>query len=533
MRFIPNHLGLGNPDDGPAPLVARGRVLVAGVLLLVSCAGWWSCSGRQTITYDYPAVLMYDQQADSLGLSAFLALPADQQETRRILAARWRELANGASTVPGRLRALHNAVGLAAVDAEAWLDLAELNRWCGHHRETERYLTAAAPAIKLAPPLNRESLWLRMSLLAAWHHYDRGDWYEGLAWSDSILAIRPSDHRTLLIRGLLLAGVGRSRDATYLAREIERIDFFLTDWRWIRGITEYHRDALKEAFNIMRFSPSPEHRAECWHDMGMVAERTAHWTEAERFYSRAFSSLPLQERSCLFEHRRRSPGAKADDEEMPVWLAFDRFYVTGSRVAYTALALARLEASTASQEREFWGDAALNAASVCVRKLMGLPWTRSWRGRAYTQLEMYPQADTDLTRALRGFDRLRVVDAPTLASLGHVKLRREEFSAALPLLRRAVAADTACARTWSDLGYALIMIEDLENAMITLDRALVLDPTLAVAWYNRGLMNFHAQRWEEAVADLQEAARLAPDNPSIAEVLQRAILMVQRNRRQQ
>jgi hypothetical protein len=41
-------------------------------------------------------------------------------------------------------------------------------------------------------------------------------------------------------------------------------------------------------------------------------------------------------------------------------------------------------------------------------------------------------------------------------------------------------------------------------------------------------MHFHAQRWEEAAADLAQAARLAPGNREIVELLQRAQLLARR-----
>jgi Flp pilus assembly protein TadD len=196
------------------------------------------------------------------------------------------------------------------------------------------------------------------------------------------------------------------------------------------------------------------------------------------------------------------------------------------------LARERFESSTNAAENEFWADATLNAASVCIRKNLGQPWARAWRGQVYAQLELDRQANQDLTWAMREFERQRHVDVATLAWLGRVKLRQKDYRLALTLLQRAVAIDTSQARIWSDLGYALLITEALEQASVVLDRAIELDPTMAAAWYNRGLMHFHAKRWEEAAADLQEAAHLAPGNETIAEVLQRTLLMIQRNRQQ-
>jgi tetratricopeptide (TPR) repeat protein len=497
--------------------------LTAAVVLL-------SCTAQQGVRYNYPQDLLYNEQVDSLGWNEFMDLPGSQRRMRQRMAATWRERAEDARTVPSEVRSLHNAVGLAPDAPRDWLRLAELTRWCGHHQDAMAYLQGARATVRYAILEERDDLLLRIAILSSWLHYDRGEWASGLAWSDSAIAMRPTDRHAILIRGLLLAGAERSLDATYLAKEIERIDFFHSEWRWIRGVNDYYRGYLKEAFAQMRFSPNPLHRAECWFDRAMIEERMGYWSDARRHYERALSSLPFRDHSFLFKHEQPPPEQQGGEQNLPVWLAYDRFFVTGSPVVYTALALDRFEAATGTAEGAFWADAGLNAASICIRKRVGQPWTRAWRGRIYAQLDMNRLAELDLARAVVEFQRIRRTDAPTLAWLGHIKLEKEAYLAAIPLLQKAVASDATQAKYWTDLGYALIMTNALEEAMLALDRALALDASLAVAWYNRGLMYFNAQQWENAVADLQEAARLAPDNPEIQEVLQRAILMVQRSR---
>ena len=520
-----------NKQHRPTALWERwGFVIVAWLFCLMGLTGLFSCTAQQGVRYNYPQDLIYNEQVDSLGWNEFMALPGSQRRMRQRMAATWYERAEDARTVPSEIHALHNAIGLAPDSPQAWLRLAEMTRWCGHHLDAQAFLQGATATVRFAPLEERYDLLLRIALLYSWLHYDRGEWASGLAWSDSAIALRPTDRHAILIRGLLLAGAGRSRDATYLAKEIERIDFFHSEWRWIRGVNEYYRGYLKEAFAQMRFSPNPLHRAECWFDRALIEERLGYWSDARRHYERALSSLPFRDHSFLSKHEKPSPEVQSEKEDLPVWLAYDRFYVTGSPVVYTALALDRFEAATKAATREFWADAGLNAASICIRKNIGQPWTRAWRGRIYAQLEMNRLAEMDLARAVVEFQRNRRNDAPTLAWLGHIKLKKEAYLAAVPLLQKAVAIDSTQAKFWTDLGYALIMTNALDEAMQALNHALTLDASLAVAWYNRGLMYFNAKRWEEAVADLQEATRLAPDNLEIQEVLQRAILMVQRSR---
>jgi len=501
-------------------------------LLLPFCLAvpWWlsSCGGTVSVRYDYPACVLYSETADSTGLAELLAFPENHRLARRSLAASWRRLAAAAGTTVGKVRALRNAAGLAPDDPDTWLKLAQLTRWCGSAAETRKYLRAARASLLLAPIARRDELHLRILRQQAWFEHARGRWERGLALTDTALTLAPKERRTLLVRGLMLAGYGLSRDATYLATEIERQEFFRTDWRWIRAWTEFRRGRPTEARHLFSFRPNPLHRADCFSDMGTVSERLGFWHRAREEYENAKQSLPLPDLSFLVRHELPPPGKPADTTLQPVWLAFDRFYTVGSLVTYTALAGQRFEEAETIAAREFWAEAALDAATVCLRKRIGAPWALAWRGRVYAQLEMYDLAEADLSRALTDLERRGLEDAPTLAWLGRTKLMQKAFGSALSLLRRSVAIDSLRAATWSDLGYGLLMTQDIAAAHEVLDRALGLDPGLAVAWYNRGLLHFHARRWSEAVSDLSEAARLAPDNQDIASILQRALLMQER-----
>jgi tetratricopeptide (TPR) repeat protein len=463
---------------------------------------------------------------DSLSVEAFNSLPASEKQLRRRLADTWRQRAQQAQSTQDLLRSLRNTVGLAPDNTEDWLQLAALTRTLGAQPTARAYLMEAAGAARLAPQDKRNSLRLRIALQHAWIRYDNGEWRSGLAWTDAARDLNPADRRTLLIRGLTLAGAQRSMDATWIAQEIERQEFFRTDWRWIRGMAAFYQDRMQEAtYYLANVRPNPLHRSEFWNDQASMYERIGSLDFARRGYRRAHHSLSLKDKSCLILHERRLPLSDRKTPRMPVWLAFDRFYVAGSLFLYTELALERFEATQQSQEREFWADAVVRAASICIRKNIGEPWTRCWRGKVYAQLELDQLAISDLSRALQGFDRIGWEDPVALYWLGRLRLKQEEYPAARTLLQQSVAIDSTRAEPWSSLGMSMIMTGDMEAGGRALDRALDLDPELAVAWYNRGLLHFHAQRWEESARDLERAAQLAPDNQEIITLLQRAQLL--------
>jgi tetratricopeptide (TPR) repeat protein len=466
---------------------------------------------------------------DSLGLDEFASLPDSERQLRRRLAEMWRQRAVKAETSQQQVASLRNAAGLAPDNGELWLELADLYRWLGDPRVTDAYVQAASAGVKYAPVRHQQSLRFRIALLRSWLHYARGEWRQGLSWADYAGRIYAQDRQLQLIAGLLAAGAERSIDATWIAQDIERQEFSRSDWRWIRGMTEFAKGRLAAAaFYMVDLRPDPLHRAEFWNDLGLLQESLGNWREARRSYRRALNSLPLKDIACLDLCERQHPLADGKAPALPVWLGFGRFYATGSLPTYVALAVERCEGATDSLQREFWAEAAIRAATICLQKNLGEPWTRAWRGRIRAQLELNDPAERDLQQAVSDFAQMGWQDASALFWLGQVRLKQEDYAAARLPLEQAVAVDSTQARAWSSLGLALIMTQDLPAAERALGRALQLDPTLAVAWYNRGLMSFHAQRWADAVRDLEQAARLAPGNPDIISILQRARLLAER-----
>lgn len=206
---------------------------------------------------------------------------------------------------------------------------------------------------------------------------------------------------------------------------------------------------------------------------------------------------------------------------MPVWLGLQGAYVTGSLSSYTALALERFRAAVSGPDRDRWAGETVNAAGICLRLDLDALGARKARGLVFAATDNRNLALPDLRRAAQGFQELGRPDAEVEAALGHQLILAEDFPAALIHLQDAVNLDPARARTWSDLGLAQVTLGDQEAADRALSRAIELDPTLAVAWFNRGLMAMHQGDLERAGADLMEAARLAPDNPDIARLLQK------------
>ena len=207
---------------------------------------------------------------------------------------------------------------------------------------------------------------------------------------------------------------------------------------------------------------------------------------------------------------------------MEFWLAFDRYYVTGSLSAYTRYAWDRFQAAAGPLDREFWAGQAVNGAGILLRKEMDQAWALRIRGLVFLETDRLEPSLGDLRKCSKQLKELGLEDHRVEAGLGRVLLRKERYHAALPHLRKAVALDPGSAGAWADLGLSLVMTADTDGAKRALDRSIQLDQTSAAAWYNRGLLYLQAGEFAKAETDLTEAARLAPGNPEVVKLLQKA-----------
>jgi tetratricopeptide (TPR) repeat protein len=266
--------------------------------------------------------------------------------------------------------------------------------------------------------------------------------------------------------------------------------------------------------------PTTVRAAEAYRDFGTVEELLTNWWLAKQQYEFSADFVPNMDEAAVNRRDHSILGRSSDKDPMPVWLAFDRYYVTGSLSAYVALAFQRFEAATEPAQREFWAAAVLDGGGSLVRQENAEPWAKRARGLVMAEFAgRQGQARVDLEWALRWFDSHRVEDLRTLTTLARLYLEADRPARARPLLERASRVAPENARVWSDLGLAYVQINELEAALAALQQALDLDNQLAVAWYNRGLLRYHLDDLPGAVADLERAHELAPDDPNVEGLL--------------
>jgi len=495
----------------PTALIRRwGFAWVMAVLVgvLAGCAGGLDNSCLA------PGDLVYSAERDSLGLEQFLELGAEQQEVRR------------------HQEGLVNASGLTPDDPEIWLRLAHIWRWVGDYLETRSCLEKSAAAVRIMGsakiPLTdqregyRQDAALRTALLRAWLHFDRAEYREGLEWAQAGVGIESGNVAAMQIRGLLEGRLGYKRRAQGTANDMRRRDDYDIYHRWIRANIEWSQGRLTEAYDyfLMMNPVDRRHSSEAYRAMAESAERVGDWSRAMKWYRESAAALPFDDTSCLtkISHERLTPGSRSSRQ--PFWVAFGRYYVTGSRSAFTAYALKRYQGSVDPSEREHWAGAVVNVAGIQLRagdeKLMA----RRARGLVFARSGKEERALQDLRQVAAEMAVKGATDPLVEAEIGHVLLLNEDHERALPHLRRAVNEKADLASALGDLGLALIMEGDNAGADRALTRALEIDPEMTRAWYNRGLMHLHEDNLDQAEHDLARAAELAPGNLEIGRLLQ-------------
>jgi tetratricopeptide (TPR) repeat protein len=493
--------------------------------------GLTGCAGPSPEDYAYHSEAGFIASTDSLGLEEFLALEPAHRKARRDQAEIWLERSRSAAKAEDRVQALILAAGLTPDDPEIWLQLAKIWRWVGDNLRTKSCLTSAAASVrqlgrKSSDLANRSRNYkkdaaLRTATLRAWHHYDRAEFYEGLKWANAGVQLEPGNALALQVQGLLEASLGHRSRAHEIADDIQRNRGYHTDTAWIQSTLDRSWGRNREAFNYyLNLRPIEDHAAECWRDMGLAAERVGEWSYARRWYRESAAALPFEDTSSLVEISHDRLDSRARSSHQPVWVAFGRYFVTGSRSAFTACALERFEQAETPEQKDTWAGLLVNSAGICIRMNEDKPWALRARGIVFSRTGKEDRGLEDLRRASKGLKEMGLQDGRVEAEIGHLLLKKEQQQKAIRNLRRAVELDAEYAAAWRDLGLALIMAGDPDEAEKALTKSLELDPSSVTAWYNRGLLNMHAGRFEQAEQDLKKAAELAPENQDVARLLQ-------------
>ncbi len=543
-----------------------GRAVLSLLVLLlasqlISCA---RTNRPPSIIYD--DALGYDADRDSVGITAFQALPPSERKARIKAAGRYLDKAheleereawwwermtkvdlNPSSIdelfhVYGESRlvnwTLHNltrAVGLDPSNVEAWHLRARILTVLGDWDRAGSCYDRAFDALRANPREDETQIRLRLALDYAWLCRDMGLQDKALSLVDVARQIDPDDQEAELLGGLLKADAGLFDEAIEIAANLatipyERFGFAhaRSDYgsRWIMAMAYLRQGESQLAWYIMG-EPSTTgltmpYFNHYWNDMGLVSEMAQKMGEARRYYYLAMAFTPYSIYFPWIKYYGLQSIDGDHDAEIPMYLSYDRYYVCGSLYFFGTYLVAGMANSQHAWYKGQAASLAKSALDACInRGIMG-PQALSVRAQYFMQLGEYDAAKADLVHAYEQFAKGGEGDAWTCMYLGQVEMNARNYPSAETYLRKAVAIDSTLTQAWRALGVAQINSGDRTGGRRSFDVAIEQDPTSVTAWYNRGLLSCNEGRWADACQDLLVATRLAPENEDAIHLLQAA-----------
>jgi len=440
---------------------------------------------------------------------------------------------------------LDSALELDPTNCEAWAAWGFLAQEVG---DLERALTCLEKARFLALVRQEQGLSVDRKLYdqilvaRAWALRDLARWEEGLRAVREGLEHHPGEPDLVLIKGLLLAGAGRYDEAVSLAVRMKPFEILDTRGyagglstrksefanRWIKSQALLAIGEYAAAHTVMgdmtdyTLRNRIPHMSRFWNDMGVLAE-LAGAADADIYYSLAYvgkdyrSFYPIKPTTV-------SPAVLGvPDVHLPVFTSFGNgWLVAGSPFSYAVSQMNLMYLSVFDNQKQLAGDRAVQALDIAERRNIRPEICRALRGRIHFQRQQFGPAREDLSAAHEVFTATGQVDGRTSLLIGLLDLNDQRFEAAIPFCKEAVQAAEESALAWRSLGVAYSQAGYIVDAEQAMDRALVLEPNSVTGLYNRALFYCQMSRFSEAVRDLDQAYRLAPDSEQVQNLLQMA-----------
>ena len=533
-----------------------------------------------------PAAALPDSTAFATVLAAFRALPPEEQIARRSSAAphldAWRAFDEIAfkrrdrrereymyeglvrdrrlllSGVAETVERLGQASALDPTSAAAWAGLGHLYLEVGDlaagRRHLDRALWAARDRAAHAEPVDLD-LMLTIHRERTWALRDLGLWEEGLVAVGTGLEFHPGDQDLVLLKGLLLAGAGRTGEALALATRMPPFEISPHPGQYASGIqvrpSDYANDWIRSqaylaagdaemAYHVFgqKRRPGEElsiydgrldtklaaqrmpHQRRFWNDVSLVAEMLSDPAAAEYIAaalrgSRYWGFFPtsVQARDALV--------LGTPDPRMPFIVSFgQRSYLAGSRFGYVAFQMNNMSLALFPEQRRRAAAEALAVLDVLQRFRVHEDECRALRGRIRFRQERFDEAWTELKAARDSFAARGETDPRTSLLLGLLAMNGQRFDMARGYMEESLRADPDSPATWRMAGVVYANLELADEALAAMDRAVALEPRSLVAYYNRGLLRLQLRQCAAAIPDLESAWRLDPGNADVQRLLQ-------------
>ncbi len=407
----------------------------------------------------YERTRQYGGDLDGIGLEAWLALPADQQAERTRLAGQqldfvirfrqrietlaqrtrqnevsgWGTQVADVTVVGDCLQKLRTAVGLDPANPYAWHLYSWFAAAVGDRDRVAGALAGAEAALSQVPADALLDLRRGVALDGAWLALEQGSMDRAARLVAAAAALEADIFQVTLLQGLLAARLGDQESAFHYAGTLRQtaIRRFPEDYRtsgsapelnnvavwtavpsdyaerWIKALSWIQAgqlDMAAKAFGTYRFDDIYPQAHRFWNDAGMIYELTGRTKLAATAWDQARVCRPF---APYFPYKRYNHDVgrlTGRPGELTIYLGFDTFYVTGSRLAYAAGLADLVDQASDDGERQDRAVVALEELDICLARSEYPAQAALLKGAVYHRLGDLAGAVVEVEEALRLID---------------------------------------------------------------------------------------------------------------------------------
>ena len=356
--------------------------------------------------------------------------------------------------------------------------------------------------------------------------------------ADELLAENPTP-RARVLKGLCLAGTGRTAEAISYAVRMEPIGFSRVNAlspgisphpsayanEWIKSqalLTDGNAQAAQAVLGEIdrRFLQGRMPlRDDYWQDAGLVAELLGD-DDVGMYYGSGATGAFMRwvypsEDSATNPLVLGFPARRA-----PCFITPDGGFKGGSPFGYLMEQMRIMADADNAHDVELARIRALDLCDGLLARRIRPDVVAAFRARIYLAAGQDEFAYPDLVYAHAAFASRGEVDPGTSILLGQQELIAGRNAESEELFREALAAVPDNALAWRELGVALARARQFALAREAMDRALALEPQSMEGWYNLGVLAYREGNHEQALTALETAWKIDPQDERIAQMLQ-------------
>jgi len=316
------------------------------------------------------------------------------QRTRQNLESGWGTQVADVTAVGDCLNRLNTAVWLDPSNPFTWHLLAYFTRIVGDLDRSEAALANARAALDRVPAGQLDDVRAGVALDQAWLYRDKGDFDRALEALDRAEALGVQGFEPTLVRGLIAAQTGDVQAAGEYARQLKSVEIRnfppnlkstsfgpelpnIASWRlkpsnyasaWILALSwlgEGNVDMARAAFREYSLNDLYPLAYRFWNDAGYIYEVTDRRQMANNAWKLARIHSPYIPYMVYKPYTANVGGLTGRGGPLPYILGFDRFFHSGSRLAFAVGLVDRLVNTDDDLKKQELAARALEQIEIC------------------------------------------------------------------------------------------------------------------------------------------------------------------------